>query len=121
MPVTTTSGLKQPLDPRWRLSVVECLRLYPVEDAIRAMEARRAELVRACPPGMLPLGVAAARLGVGAAQLAGFLATRPKLRKRCRTVDSRVYVPERLLAGVCTAVKNFRLGNVPRLRQRRRG
>jgi hypothetical protein len=110
----------EPLDPSWRLSVVECLRRFPLAEAIRAMESRRAELARACPSGMLPLGDAAARLGVGAPQLAGFLGTRPELRKRCRAVDGRVYVPERLLAGVRTAVKAFRLGSAPSLGPRRR-
>ncbi len=109
------------LDTRWRLSVVECLRQFPLEEAIRAMEARRTELARACPLGMLPLGDAAARLGVGAPQLAGFLGSRPELREKCRTVEGRVYVPACLLATVRRAVKAFRLGSVPSLRPRRRG
>jgi hypothetical protein len=109
----------QPLDPAWRMSVVECLRQYPLNDAIRTMEKRRAALARACPLGMLPLAEAAKRVGVSSAQLVGFLATRPALKEKCRTVAHRVYIPERILAVVRTGVKDFRLPGVPSIGRRR--
>ncbi len=110
-----------PLDPRWRLSVVECLRQFPIEDAIQAMEQRRAELARACPPGMVPLADAASRPGVNPQQLAGFLSSRPELRKKCRLVDGRVFLPERMLAGMRTAARAFRLKSAPNLGRQRPG
>ncbi len=108
-----------PLDPTWRMSVVECLRRYPLEQAIKAMEQHRAALARACPPGMLPLAEAASRLGVNAQQLAGFLSSRPALRKKCRLVDGRLFVPEQKLAGMRVAARAFRLTSVPSLGRRR--
>ncbi len=109
----------EPLDPSWRLSVVECLRRFPLEDAIREMEKRRVELARACPVGMLSLGDASARIGVKAQQLAGFLGTTPAVRKQCRTVDGRVYVPEAILASIRKGAQAFRLRGLPTLGGRR--